>query len=1027
MLIYLLYNIIEEGLNMSEAEMLIIKEGTPTSDNVEAGANIFMQNIKPALGGVDSLDASPADKALFIEEPLEEIEFYVESNFIGEKPDSKIDSQLEGSNNEIQIANFSPLNQSLFSNSQFQLLSLNSASSYMSEIIESDLQRIGLTFADSYLSGLKNGTSLISTGFYITGLNASIINFSLPNIVTPKLYDGPTLSFNSALLTVEDTLGATISNTLLLTTDIDTIESNIIYTVTVSPRYGQLELTTGPSVPITSFTQDDIDNNLVIYVHNGDETPSGDGFTFNVTDGDTSLTGQTFDITVKDFSETLDFATFQSPTPATAVSFGFSGGYYSPSVFGPESIIINDPEINVGGVSQAGSLYAFDINTGDLLYTIDNPTPGVGDFFGSSTEISGNNLLVKVGNDDTGATDAGSIYIYDLTTGGLLYTINNPTPGVSDFFGSSTDIFGNNLIVKTSNDDTGTTDAGSIYIYDITTGGLLHTINNPTPSVGDFFGSSTDISGNNLIVKTSNDDTGATDAGSIYIYDITTGGLLHTINNPTPGVGDFFGSSTDISGNNLIVKTSNDDTGATNAGSIYIYDLTTGGLLHTINNPTPGVSDFFGQSTEISGNNLIVKTSNDDTGATNAGSIYIYDLTTGGLLHTINNPTPGVSDFFGQSTEISGNNLIVKVRNDDTGATNAGSIYIYDLTTGGLLHTINNPTPGVSDFFGQSTEISGNNLIVKTFNDDTGATNAGSIYIYDLTTGGLLHTINNPTPAVGNYFGQSTEISGNNLIVKVRNDDTGATNAGSIYIYDLTTGGLLHTINNPTPAVGDSFGSSTKILGNTLFVGVSGEDIGATNAGSVYVFDIPTGELLHTINNPNPTNNSGFSNETIEVMGQNLIVSDNPTTGLILYNYKMDLDENGVLTGSEGSDTMYGLNGDDILYGGGGADILFGGNGSDTFVFEEGALFATEDRIEDFSIGENDILDISNILSGFNPGISNIADFARFIDSGADAYLEIDTNGTFGGVNFESVALVVGGAGLDAVTLEGSGNLDAVI
>lgn len=40
---------------MSEAEMLIIKEGTPTSDNVEAGANIFMQNIKPALGGVTLL------------------------------------------------------------------------------------------------------------------------------------------------------------------------------------------------------------------------------------------------------------------------------------------------------------------------------------------------------------------------------------------------------------------------------------------------------------------------------------------------------------------------------------------------------------------------------------------------------------------------------------------------------------------------------------------------------------------------------------------------------------------------------------------------------------------------------------------------------------------------------------------------------------------------------------------------------------------------------------------------------------
>ncbi len=133
------------------------------------------------------------------------------------------------------------------------------------------------------------------------------------------------------------------------------------------------------------------------------------------------------------------------------------------------------------------------------------------------------------------------------------------------------------------------------------------------------------------------------------------------------------------------------------------------------------------------------------------------------------------------------------------------------------------------------------------------------------------------------------------------------------------------------------------------------------------------------------------------------------------------------MNGTDVSDVLYGLNGDDVLYGGGGADILFGGNGADTFVFEADAVFAAEDRIEDFSVGENDVLDISNILTGYNFGTDNIADFARFVDSGADSYLEIDANGASGGANFESVALIVGGAGLDTTTLEASGNLDAVV
>ena len=57
------------------------------------------------------------------------------------------------------------------------------------------------------------------------------------------------------------------------------------------------------------------------------------------------------------------------------------------------------------------------------------------------------------------------------------------------------------------------------------------------------------------------------------------------------------------------------DTGGTNSGVAYLFDATTGALLQTFLNPTPEANDFFGISVSISGNNVLVGASIDDTGA----------------------------------------------------------------------------------------------------------------------------------------------------------------------------------------------------------------------------------------------------------------------------------------------------------------------------------------------------------------------------------------------------------------------------
>src|SRR5439155_508584 len=150
------------------------------------------------------------------------------------------------------------------------------------------------------------------------------------------------------------------------------------------------------------------------------------------------------------------------------------------------------------------------------------------------------------------------------------------------------------------------------------------------------------------------------------------------------------------------------------------------------------------------------------------------------LLHVIPNPSPAFYDYFGYSVAISGTRVVVGAYHDETGANDAGSAYVYDLSseTPTLpVMTLSNPSPAAYDYFGYSVAISGMRVVVGVYYDETGAIDAGIAYVYDLgsTTPTVpLATLNNPAPAASDYFGYSVAISGTRVVVGALYDDTGA-------------------------------------------------------------------------------------------------------------------------------------------------------------------------------------------------------------------------------------------------------------
>jgi hypothetical protein len=492
-----------------------------------------------------------------------------------------------------------------------------------------------------------------------------------------------------------------------------------------------------------------------------------------------------------------------------------------------------------------------------LLHSIPAPSVGVqsGAQLGYSLAMDGAYTVVGAPLDDIGGTDSGMVKVFDSTTGGLLFVLPNPGPSMGDYFGTSVAISGTRVVVGARYDDTGASNAGSAYVYDLTSSTPtvpVATLNNPNPAVLDLFGSSVAISGTRVVVGTPLDDTGESTAGSAYVYDLSSGTPtvpVATLNNPGPAANDNFGTSVAISGTLVVVGAVADDTGASNAGSAYVYDLASGTPtvpVATLNNPGPEASDSFGFSVAISGTRVVVGARED--GTVDAGSAYVYDLSSGTPtvpVATLNNPSPGFQDLFGTSVAISGTLVVVGTPLDDTGASNAGSAYVYDLSSGTPtvpIATLNKPGPGLGDNFGSSVAISGTWVVVGTPLDDTGATDAGSAYVYDLSSGTPtvpVAILNNPSPAVGDQFGNSVAISGTRVVVGTQFDDMGAADAGSGYVYDLTSSTPTEPVailNNPGPAASDTFGQSVVLDGTIVAIGTPYDGSGVTGKGAAYIF-----------------------------------------------------------------------------------------------------------------------------------------------------------------------------------------------
>ena len=317
--------------------------------------------------------------------------------------------------------------------------------------------------------------------------------------------------------------------------------------------------------------------------------------------------------------------TITNPVLSNDDKFGFAV-----AAVGTDRLLIGALEADVGPVNNSlmdvGAAYLFSTN-GTLITTFTNPIPGEFDHFGCAlTAVGANRVLIGASDAQIGGIYTGVAYLFS-TNGTLLTTFNNPTPQFGDFFGRSVTAVGaDKVLISAYYDNAGALGAGAAHLFN-TNGTLITTVTNPTPAVDDLFGMALGSVGvDRMLIGAYGDNTGAPRAGAAYLYS-TSGTLLTTFTNPFPAGNDNFGWAVSAVGTDkILIGTPNDDVGAIDSGTAYLF-TTNGTLLTIITNPTPEFRDNFGANLAVSGtDSLIIGAYLDNNGAVDSGIAYLVNL-----------------------------------------------------------------------------------------------------------------------------------------------------------------------------------------------------------------------------------------------------------------------------------------------------------------------------------------------------------------------------------------------------------------
>ena len=334
------------------------------------------------------------------------------------------------------------------------------------------------------------------------------------------------------------------------------------------------------------------------------------------------------------------------------------------------------------------------------------------------------------------------------------------------------------------------------------------------------------------------------DSGKVEIYRVADNTLLATVANPntSTGSGDYFGRAVAITETHLLVGAPGMEHNQTSfVGAAYLFDisnLSSPVLLRTLRPSDTGIQQSFGQTVAMS--DTYYSISNNVGSATTSPKpserqVWLYGLDdhNAAAVHSFNNRSDSnSSNGYGAGMFISDTHIAISDRMYKVGGTNyAGRVYVYALSDFSEVSAIDNHDFNNNNNFGgngtKGVLLNSTHLFVSEHS------NRGRVYVYDLSTSNLEHTLESINDSDEN-FGQGLDISDDYLVISGKS---------RFVIYDPSgdfSSELMSFDPSPVPAYSDYFGQWVAISGTKIIISAWGLDPSAgTNAGGAYVYELP--------------------------------------------------------------------------------------------------------------------------------------------------------------------------------------------
>ena len=313
---------------------------------------------------------------------------------------------------------------------------------------------------------------------------------------------------------------------------------------------------------------------------------------------------------------------------------------------------------------------------------------------------------------------------------------------------------------------------------------------------------------------------------------------------PDGGNFEHFGWSVALDGDYALIGSRWDDDNGFRSGSAYLFETTSGNFLQEFLAPDGTGGERFGWSAAIDGDYALIGSHQDDDNGIDSGSAYLFDITSGNLLQKFLAPDGAFDDQFGWSVAVDGDYALIGSHLDDDKGGSSGSAYLFDVTSGDLLQKFLAPDGAFGDRFGSSVALDGDLALIGSRDGDGNEILSGSAYLFDLSSGDLLQKFLAPDGAIGDQFGFSVALDGDLALIGSRLDDDNGFNSGSVYLFDITSGNLLQKFLAPDGTSGNVFGQSVALDGNLALIGSFLSDDNGMDSGSAYLFDVTSGDLL---------------------------------------------------------------------------------------------------------------------------------------------------------------------------------------